>query len=324
MAAHAKLPGYSSRVTKRGYRVVEIDAWADPARDEAWLAEARRRAPSESDYQREVLRSWETVQGDAYYAEAAKIGRERYIFDLPQLLKLPVIRGWDFGLRHPVCTWSQYAPESDRWFTMRCWDPKVEKGHGRAGIAAHHFRDVCRWLSGEIAYDELADETSRQWADLHMELAGMGQAPTPPWFPKGVEFLDFGGHEANTPQSISAKDPRDATLADVWRSGGINLATQYGKVKARCDVLRRLLYPRADGWPGFVVSKWCPQVIAMLMGGLVYKKATKMRPRPEDPRKDGYYDDINDALTYPIVAVVPPDPPRRDRVAEDEYIPWSV
>jgi hypothetical protein len=321
MASPDKLHGYASRITKRGYRVVELDAWADPARDQEWLIEARRRSPTESDYQREILRSWETVEGDAYYGEAAKIGRERYVFDLPQLLRQPVIRGWDFGLRHPVCIWMQYAPESDRVFVLRCWDPKSDKGiHG---IAAHHFRDVCRWLSGEIGYDEIPDQTSRDWADLHRELAGMGQQPTPPWFPKGVEFIDFAGFEANTPQSISARDPRDATMADVWRNGGINLATQAGKVKARCDVLRRLLFPRADGWPGIVVSKYCPQVMAMLMGGLVFKTRTKLRPRPEDPKKDGHYDDINDALTYPIVAVVPASPPRRD-VEEEEYIPWSL
>ena len=320
MANHKALHGYKSRVTKRDYRVVEIDAWADPNRGEEWLAEARRRSPSESDYQREVLRSWETVQGDAYYAEAAKIGRERYVFDLPQLLRQPVIRGWDFGLRHPVCIWMQYAPESDRVFVLREWHPKTDKG--AQGIAAHHFRDVCRWLSGEIGYDELPDQTSRDWADLHLELGGAGQSPTPPWFPHGVEFLDFSGVEANSPQSISAKDPRDATLAGVWSQGGIQLSTQYGKVKARCDVLRRLLFPRADGWPGIVVSKWCPGVLAMLMGGLVYKRATPLRPRPEDPKKDGFYDDLNDGLTYPIVAVVPAAPPRRD-VVEEEYIPWS-
>ena len=62
----------------------------------------------------------------------------------------------------------------------------------------------------------------------------------------------------------------------------------------------------------------------MLMGGLVYKRATPLRPRPEDPKKDGYYDDINDAITYPIVAVVPPYPPRRDLTPEDDYIPWTV
>lgn len=322
MANHPKLPGYSSRVTKRGYRIVELDAWADPTRDEAWIAEARRRSPSEADFQREVMRSWETVQGDAYYAEAAKIGRERYIYDLPKLLRQPVIRGWDFGLRHPVMVASQYAPESDRWFTLRCWDPKTDKG--AQGIAAHHFRDVCRWLCGELHYDELLDQTSRDWADLHIELGKLGQQPMPPWFPKGTEFLDFSGHEANTPQSISAKDPRDATLAGVWSEGGIHLSTQYGKVKARCDVVRRLLFPRADGWPGLVISKYCPQIIAMLMGGLVYKRATPLRPRPEDPRKDGFYDDLNDALTYAIVAVVPPSPPHRNKHEEEDFIPWSL
>lgn len=319
MANHKALPGYASRVTKRGVRVVELDAWADPSRDQSWLDEARKRL-SPGDFQREVMRSWETVQGDAYYGEAAKIGRERYVYDLPQLLRQPVIRGWDFGLRHPVMVCLQYAPESDRVFVLRSWGPKSERGQG---IAAHHFRDVCRWLCGEIVYEELLDQTSRDWADLHLELAGAGQSPQPPWFPRGTEFLDFSGHEANTPQSISAKDPRDATIAGIWSQGGINLSTQYGKVKARCDVLRRLLFPRADGWPGIVFSKWCPELIAMLMGGLIYKRATPLRPRPEDPKKDGFYDDLNDALTYALVAVVPAAPPRRDTV-EEEYIPWSV
>jgi hypothetical protein len=322
VANHKALPGYKSRVTKRGYRVVELDAWADPNRDESWITAARRTAATEADFQREVMRNWDVAQGDAYYAEAAKIGRDRYVYELPKLLRQPVIRGWDFGLRHPVCTWSQYAPESDRWFVLRCWDPKVERAG--TGIAAHHFRDVCRWLSGEIAYDELPDQTSRDWADLHREIAGAGQQPMPPWFPRGTEFLDFAGHEANTPQSISAKDPRDATLSTVWDAGGIHLATQYGKVKARCDVLRRLLFPRADGWPGIVVSQYCPQVLAMLTGGLIYKRATPLRPRPEDPKKDGYYDDLNDSLTYAIVAIVPPFPPKRNQPEEDEYIPWSL
>jgi hypothetical protein len=321
VANHRALRGYSARTTKRGYRIVELDAWADTARDETWLAEARRRSPTEADFQREVMRSWETVQGDAYYAEAAKIGRERYVFDLPKLLRQPVIRSWDFGLRHPVCIWSQYAPESDRWFVLRAWDPQSDDA--KSGIAAHHFRDVCRWLSGQLHYDELIDQTSRDWADLHRELAGMGQSPQPPWFPPGTEFLDYSGTEANIPNSLSAKDPRDATIASVWSQGGIEMSTQYGKVKARCDVLRRLLFPRADGWPGFVVSRYCPQVLAMLMGGLVFQNATKLRPRPENPKKDGYYDDINDALTYGVVAVVPPYPPRREVDAE-EFIPWSV
>ena len=76
MANHKALPGYKARTTKRGYRVVEIDAWADPARDESWLAEARRRSPTESDFQREVLRSWETVQGDAYFDPRGPLSKE--------------------------------------------------------------------------------------------------------------------------------------------------------------------------------------------------------------------------------------------------------
>jgi hypothetical protein len=201
------IDGYRSRVTKRGIRVVELDACADPARDQKWLDKARRQASSEADFQREVMRNWNISSGDAYYPEFASIGQARYEFEPKELLKLPVVRGWDFGVRRPVVVWMQYSGESDRLYVLREWAPR--------GIAAHHFRDVSRWLSGSLDIDSL-DPACRDWADMLLEMPG----PRPPWFPPHTEFYDFSGSEIENRQSIAARDPREATLRGVWSAGG--------------------------------------------------------------------------------------------------------
>jgi hypothetical protein len=306
------LKGYSSRVTKRGIRVVELDAWADPARDSKWLNKARAESASEQDFQREVMRNWNISSGDGYYPEFTELGRERYVMEFPELLDLPVVRGWDFGVRGPVVVWMQYSAESDRVFVLREWAPR--------GIAAHHFRDVSRWLSGQMEIGSL-EPTSRDWADLLLELPG----PTPPWFPEGVTFYDYAGTEIEPRQSIAARDPREATLRGVWAAGGIEFATHTGGVKTRRDVLRRLLYPRPDGYPGILISPSCTEVLATLDGGLVFKKATALNPKPTDPKKDGRFDNVNDAVTYAIVGVVPATEPDTDVQGwEQEEVGWSM
>jgi len=295
-----KIPGYSSRTTARGYRVVELDAIADPKRDQRWLKEARRTAASEADFQRETMRNWNISTGDSYYPEFATIGRAAYLYEPPDLLAQPVIRGWDFGWRMPGCVWMQYAPKSDRIFVLREFFPR--------GVSAHHFLEVCQFCSGQRGYEEL-DHTPREWVDMLRDLPGM---VPPPWFPKGVGWVDLSGPEVNAVQSIAARDPREATLRGVWSNAGIEITVQAGPVKARADVLRRLLYLRPDGWPGIVISEQCPEVLAMLDGGLVYRRPTAVNPKPEDPRKDGRFDNIHDALTYALVGIVPADSPSVD------------
>lgn len=307
-----KIRGYKSRVTKKGVRVIEIDWNARPDRDEAWLERAKQTSTSDADFQREVMRNWTISGGDSYYPEVTKVGIETFEWEARELLNLPVVRGWDFGIRMPVCVWGQYSAESDRFYVLREWAPE--------GIAAHHFRDVCRWLSGTLPIHQL-DQSSREWADMLLRLPG----PKPPWFPPGIDFFDFTGNEIENRQSIAAKDPREATLRQVWSNGGIEFSVHTGGVKARCDVLRRLLYPRADGRPGIWIDKSCVLTLAMLGGGLVYKKPTMDNPKPEVPKKDGKYENINDALTYCIVGVVPASAPGElEKGWEQEDVGWSV
>ncbi len=287
------LEGYKVRTTQRGYRVIELDAWAHPKRQAAWLEKTRRGARSISDFEREVMRNWNITGGSAFYPEFTLLGRERFVYEPQKLLSYPVIRGWDFGWRAPVCVWMQYSPQSDRVFVLREFSPR--------GISAHHFRDVARHLSGQLDYGQL-EKAAAEWVDM---LRGWPGIPPTPWFPPGVHFVDFAGPEVNAVQSIAARDPAEASVRQVFAATGIEFSIQTGPVKGRTNVLRRLLHPRPDDWPGIVVSAACVDVLAMLDGGLAFKKATKQNPMPEEPRKDGRHDNTNDALTYALVGVVP-------------------
>jgi len=314
----ADIDGLRARTTQRGYRVIELDAWADPARGEEWMARAKKRAASVADYEREVNRNWSITSGTTFYPEFGTVGRERYLYEAPMLLAGPVIRGWDFGWRAPVCVWFQYSLKSDRVYVLREFSPR--------GIGAAHFRDVCRYLSGELGEDQL-DAPSREWVEMLRGLPGM---PTPPWFQPGTRFVDLAGPEVNNVQSISAKDPEEATLRLVWAAGGIEFAIQAGPVKARTTVLRRLLHVRADGHPGILISPACIDVLAMLDGGLTFEKATRLNPLPGKPRKDGRHDNTHDALTYGLVGMVPAEgvpgvtPGMEPWPTEPELLGWTT
>lgn len=312
------IPGLRARTTERGIRIIELDYFADPARGPAWLEEARKRSTSLAEFQRNVLRNWHISGGTGVYAEFTEIGREQYVYEPPSLLKLPVYRGWDLGRRHPACVWLQYAPKSDRVYVLREFEPK--------DIAAHHFRDACRYFSGQLARTAL-DTDTLEWVQMQEALPGM---PKPPWFPPDTVFIDLAGNEATMRQSIASRDPREATLRQVWAAGGIEFGIQIGPVKARVDVLRRLLYLRADGRPGILISPYCPAVLAMLDGGLTYKKATPVRMVQEEVRKDGQSDDVHDALTYALVGIVPAEgvpgvtPGMAPWPTEDEDLGWTL
>lgn len=287
--------GFNARTTQKGYRVVELDAWADPARDEAWMQQSRRNAQSETSWQQEVMRNWNVTSGTAYYPEFYRVGREKYLYEPTELLKGPVIRGWDLGWRKPVCVWLQYVPKSDRVYVLREFTPK--------GISAHHLRDVVLYLSGQLELSDL-EETALEWVHMLRDLPGV---PNPPWFPRGTEYHDLSGPEVNSTQSISARDPMEATVRQVFAARGIEMSVQAGRVKGRTIVLRRLLHLRPDGRPGILISPTCIETLAMLDGGLAYRKATRANPLPSEPHKDGRHDDVHDALTYALVGIVPAD-----------------
>lgn len=309
--------GLRARTTNAGHRVIELDYYADPARGEQWLEEARKRSTSAAEFQRNVLRNWSITSGTTVYPEFAEVGREKYLYEPTKLLRGPVIRGWDFGYRGPACIWMQYSVKSDRLYVLREFCP--------AGIATHHFRDVCRHLSGTLGFEDLGPEP-RQWVEMIRGLPGL---PKPPWFPPNTVFADLSGPEVNKIEAIAARDPEEATARQVFAAGGIEFAIQTGRVKGRVHVLRRLLPLRSDGRPGVLISPTCTDVLAMLDGGLTFEKATRKTPQPETVRKDGKHDNTHDALTYAVVGIVPADgvpgvTPGMAPWPQEEEIGWTL
>jgi len=287
--------GYTTRITPRGYCVIELDYLADPSkRAPDFERRARAAVTSDKEFRREYKRDWTTSAGEPFYPEFAQIGRGRYQLAAAGLVGTgAVYRGFDLGYRAPVCVWFQYSDASDRVWVLREFVPKQ--------IATEHFADAVLYLSGQRPYEGLPP-IAKEWVDAYAQTAGM---PAPPWFAPGTVFLDYSGPEANRTEAIAARDPAEANTSRVFAAKGILLGTQAGPIRARTDVLRRLLALRSDGWPGLLVDPACPEVLAMLDGGLAYKRPSRNNPKPDHPQKDGHFDNVNDALTYGLAAVVP-------------------
>jgi hypothetical protein len=300
------LPGLRAFTTPRGIRVIELDWWADPAHDSAWAAAQRKLYSSEREWRREMGRDWSTPSGDPFYPEFVDLGPSRFIFPMQRLIQVRdgegekrsvVYRSYDFGRRTPACTWFQYSPKSDRVWWIREFMPRE--------LQANAFRDAVRYLSNEFDYDKLTDPAKR-WVDTYAAKPSGSHCP-PPWFPKGTEFIDVSGKEANQ-GGAQAVLPELANTRNIFAEVGMHLVIVNPRVKARCDVVRRLLRIYPDGHPGLFIDPQCEEGIEMFSGKLHYPKSTPTNPVPTKPAKNVFVN-MNDALGYGIVAVVPAEAP---------------
>jgi len=286
--------GIQARTTSRGHRVLTLDFTADPTKRDPAYAARMRALLGDKEFRREMLRDWQSSAGQAVYPEYTDLGEERFVLRAPGLLTgQPVYRGIDLGYRAPVCVWFQYSSKQDRVWVLREFFPR------HLHVAA--FRDAVLYLSGEIAL-ETVDSAALEWIDAYRNASDM---PKPPWFAPGTLFETLSGPEALHTESIAARDPAEATAARVLAARGLVLSIHAGPVKARMDVLRRMLTLRPDGHPGLLVDPACVGVRGMLNGGLVYPPDRGQRIGSELPRKDGTNDNLHDALTYGLVGVVP-------------------
>lgn len=284
--------GCNARVTPRGIKVLELDYWADTNRDEAWM-EKEKIKYSEKDWRRENLRDWTSAEGDTFYPEFADNGKQCYVVPLPHLARLPIVRSFDFGFRRPACTWLQYSPTQDRVWVVREFMPH--------DLGTHDFRDAVQFLSGQFDYSGLTPR-ARDWVDLY---AGKSGAPRPPWFASTADFFDVSGPESYRTESSAIRATEEANAAQVFANGGIYLNMVDPPVKARTDIIRRLLKIRPDGFGGLILDPQCEELVEAFNGALAFERSTKDNPIPTKPRKDGHYENLHDALGYGIVSVVP-------------------
>lgn len=298
------IPGLKAWTTPRGIRVIALDWWADLAHTPEWAANQRRAYAAEREWRREMERDWSTPSGDPFFPEFVEIGQFRFVHPMQKLIadrrgKSVVYRSYDFGRRIPACTWFQYSEKSDRVWLIREFMPR--------DIQAHAFRDSVRYLSGQLLFQDLPDQAKR-WVDNYAAKPSGCHCP-PPWFPAGVEFVDISGNEANQ-GSAQAVMPELSVTREIFAQVDIQLIIVNPRVKARYDVVRRLLKIYGDGYPGLLIDPQCEEALEMFSGGLHYPKSPSAdHPIMDKPAKNAFVN-LSDALGYGIVAVVPTDPPK--------------
>lgn len=294
------IPGFVVRQTPADIVVVELDYFADPDKSTPeWLAKARKAYPNERDFRREFLRDWTASSGENFYPEYHQFGGDkRYVIPSAGLLQdVPIERGWDFGFRNPACVWLQVAPQDKRVWVLRSIMAE--------NIDTYSFRDLVLYLSGQLPIEALGPR-ALTWVQKIREDNRM---PNPPWFgatgATPLRFRDWAGPEANHITPTVDAETKERTDAQVLESAGVYLQIMAGPVRARENVMRRLMQVRADGWPGIVIDPSNVILLNGLRGGIAYPKGTATNPQPQEPVKDGYYEHIHDALGYALVGTVP-------------------
>jgi hypothetical protein len=223
----------------------------------------------------------------------------RYIRRSPGLIEgQPVIRGWDFGYRRPACIWLQYSPTSGRVWVLR-------ELLGQ-NIDTHSFRDLVLYLSGERSMEYLLKRpVAVEWVNA---LRSNPRLPPPPWFETAggaIQYIDYAGPEALQRRAAVEGEDSARVDAEILGEEGIRLGVYHVSVKAREQIVRRLLQLRPDGHPGLLVDPSCKDLALGLGGRIVFKKPTKDDPLPDGPAKDGYFEHLHDALGYALTNIVP-------------------
>lgn len=306
------MDGLRFRYNSLGYLVMELDYWADPAKAKPEWAQRERKKFHEKQWRREMGRDWSTSSGDAFYPEF-QIAPARYTQEIDGLVAgAPVVRGYDLGFRAPVCVFMQ-ASRVGRIAVLR---EIVLKD-----ISAHNFRDLVKYCSGEVELEYLYEHgrtRALHWLDRMVK----NKLPEPPWFAPGTRFVDYASPECYAVRSIEG-EASERNDYEVFAAGGIVFGVLATRIKAREEVIRRLLGVLPDGKAGIIFDPvGAPDCIRMMNGGLAYKRATKMNPLPTEPAKDGFFDNIHDALGYGLVNIAPVvDNQSREEPMEPETAP---
>ena len=303
---------WAVRRAEDGYVVVTLSYAADPDKNTwEWFQAARSKMPDEPAFQREYLISWTSSEGQPVFAEFAT-DPKRYV-DPGAVVDsaLPVLRGWDFGIRSPACIWLQ-----------------VQKGRVvvlrelvGSEIDIHSFRDLVMYLSGqelepnlpEGERDALRALAKRPQALEHLrELQamlpwwpdGVGRQPySIPFFEPGLRWEDYSGPEATQRQQFESMES-EKSCAEVLASRHIYLRWNSLPVSYGENLIRKLLLDAPDGRPGILIHPQCTRLIEGLQGALTYRPPSKVDPKPNTMARPPGYIDIYDAFRYAVINAV--------------------
>jgi hypothetical protein len=274
--------------------------------------------PDPQGFEREYLLNWTSSDGDWFYTVFAREPRKFVKPEIPLLRKSPILRGWDFGQRHPAVTWSQIGPDGRFRVLRNLLVPDID---------IHSFRDLVLYLSGQdlvpgapkevqlmqlerreraIEALELLKSDPPLWEGLDDKDKELVPELRIPFFPPGCRFMDYAGQEATQHRSYYSSDGERCD-AEVLGTAGINLNMLWQPVSYGVRIIRRMLLEHIDGkGPGMLVDARCEDFIDGMAGGLVWPKGTTANPEPDDdaPWKDGYYEHLHDCVRYTVVNVL--------------------
>lgn len=280
------------RNEEKNVTIVRIEHTADPSKNAEWARKLSATFPSQAQFRREILLDRASQAGRPFYPAFAEHPR-RYVKAAPGLLDSPVLRGWDFG-SSPACVWGQWSKKSRRFWVLR-------ELQGR-GIDAYQFRDLVKYLSGQLTLETLS--VHKRAMEILETLHQNAAYPPVPWFQGELSFADFAGHEAvrADPGLVKAGDARVA--ADILALGDIYVLPQYTFQRSRTQVINGLSRMRVDGLPGILLDPACPTLIKGLTGEIVYAKGTPANPEPNEPAKEDRYSHLHESLGYIVVNTV--------------------
>lgn len=287
--------GFRGRVTPMSkWHVTELDFWADPRKDEQWALEMIATIGM-ARFQREFLRNWSMSTQSPFFPEYISRGGDNFfVRDFTSLGSGPFAIGLDFGFRRPAAVAMQANPRKTRLFLLREWMPQ--------DISGRAFMEVVEWLIGEMDDQRLSPEALKHVADLR-RASDEGRGPAVPWFRNlregGRQVLRYAGQEAIRTSQEVADESQERRIHDLWASAGFPLNLWVAPVKARELVVRHLLrLPPKGAQPFLVVERHCKILRDGFNGGYTFRRPTRENPQPDQPAKDGYYDNIMDAMMY--------------------------
>jgi len=296
-AEAGRTQGFSSRVTPLSrWEVISLDYWADPRKTAEWALEMISTIGM-ARYQREFLRNWKVSTQSPFFPEyLARGGDEAFVRIFKAVGSVtPLVAGLDFGRRRPSCVAMQANPRKTRLYVLREWLPQ--------SIGARAFYQVVAWLFGALGKDNIEAEGLKHILDLE-RAAAEGKGPKVPWFHGRIPWQRFAGSEALRTQELTS-DTEQQRVLDVWQAAGHPLGVWVESVDARVLIMRHLLRPwPANSSPYILIDKWCTNVRAAFSGGYTFVRPTKLNPEPNKPHKDGFYDNVMDALMYGAANII--------------------
>jgi len=299
---YAHVQGFALRRNEdRNVTIARIEHTADPAkRSDAWLEATRKPYASSAEFKREILIDRSTNIGRPFHPQFVEFPR-RYLLRCMLLPKnTPIVRGWDFGGANPACIWGTWSKKSRRFWVLR-------ELLG-IDIDTYQFRDLVRYLSGQLSLDSIKHHTRAMQMLEEMKLERAYYDPNKqhgfPWFEGRHSFLDFAGNEGLIGGRGLQRVDEAKTAADILSLGDIILYSRQVLHAVRTQVVNGLSRTREDGWPGLIIDPACKLLWEGLVGGIVYAKVTQQNQDPSEPAAHAVYSHLYDALGYSVTNMV--------------------